>query len=151
VLEAATPGRCAVDDVFRRAGIPLSGCHRETTDDGLLVPAPALVAAVRVHDTTGPVVPASPGFWALVGALEDVACVRDGHTRDLVVRRLPFEVVRFANRRTDVASILRTCLDFADGTDRLLAELAAQDGVDAAPVRWVAALLAIGGVRGYGP
>jgi hypothetical protein len=71
----------------------------------------------------------------------------------VVVGQLPFadSVPHFANRRTHVAAILRTCLDFSDGTDRLLAVLAAQDGADAAPVRWVAALLAIGDVRGYGP
>ena len=238
VVEGAAAGSRAVEEAFLRAGIPLADCHRETTDDGMLVLAPAtvdrgrfagalphaLVAALRAHDVAGPlrvavhtgefgpehvpspeithahgllhtitpsraavvvvvsarfhdevvahgpevyeedgaawvwrpagpVVPASPEFWSLVGALEDVPCLRDGRTRDLVVRQLPFadSVPHFANRRTHVAAILRTCLDFADGPDRLLAALVAQDGAGAAPVRWVAALLSISDVRGYGP
>ena len=238
VVAGAAADGPAVDEAFRRAGIPLADCYRETTDDGVLVLAPqtvdsgrfagalphALVATLRAHDTAGPlrvalhtggfgpehvsspgithaygllhtitpsraavvvvaserfhdevvahgpevyerdggawvwrpagpVVPASPEFWSLVGALADVPCLRDEHTRGVVVAHLPFadSVPYFSNRRTHVAAILRTCLDFEDGPARLLAALAAQDGPDAAPVRWVAALLAISGVRGYGP
>jgi hypothetical protein len=110
--------------------------HELSAEPPALVPneAPVRVSVPR---------PASPEFYDVVSALEDIPCMRGEHTRSQVVDELPFAgMVRyFGNRRAHVASILRTCLDFENGVGELLQVISNHEPRESLSLRRLLALL----------
>lgn len=87
--------------------------------------------------------PASPVFYELVDALEDIPCMQEEQARRQVVDQLRFaEMVRyFASRRAHITSILRTCLDFEDGLKDLVTAISEQEKGESIPVKRLVAML----------
>jgi hypothetical protein len=91
--------------------------------------------------------PASPVFYEVVDALENIPCMQGEHSRSMVVDQLRFAgMVRyFASRRAHITSILRTCLDFEDGVRDLVTVISEQEG-DSIPLTRLLKLLTGGGL-----
>ena len=87
--------------------------------------------------------PASPQFYEVVDALEEIPCMQNEHTRSQVVDQLRFAgMIRyFASRRAHVTSILRTCLDFEDGVVQLCTVISQQESRESAPLQRLLKLL----------
>jgi hypothetical protein len=106
-------------------------------------PAPALVT--NGAPVLAPVLlrPASPEFYQVVDALEEIPCMQGEHARNLVVDQLRFAgtVRYFPSRRAHLTSILRTCLDFENGVVELVAAISGQESNGSLPVRRLLALL----------
>ena len=78
--------------------------------------------------------PSSTQFFAVVEALESVPCLRSEDTRVLVLDQLrpaiSGSVRHHPQRRAQMISLLRTCLDYHDGVNELLTAITnvEQDG-----------------------
>jgi len=105
--------------------------------------APEAPAFDEPVNLTPMVRPASPEFYQLVDAIEDIPCMQGEHTRSLVVEQLRFagSVRYFANRRAHVTSILRTCFDFEDGVVQLVRAISGQEPSGSVPLNRLVALL----------
>ncbi|HEX6360900.1 effector-associated domain 2-containing protein [Actinophytocola sp.] len=104
-------------------------------------PVPPVVIPVRLR-------PASPRFYEVVDALEDIPCMRQEDTRSLVVDELPFAgtVRHFTARRAHVISILRTCLDFDNGLLQLVSVITNHEPSGSVPLNRLLTLLTGGAV-----
>ena len=93
------------------------------------------VGWIRLLSLTAPLI-ASPEFYELVNALEELPSMRSEHTRSLVVEQLRFggTIPYFPNRRAHVTSILRTCLDFEGGIDELMLAIMDHEPSDSLPL-----------------
>jgi hypothetical protein len=91
--------------------------------------------------------PASPQFYEVVDALEEIPCMQNEHTRSQVVDELRFAgMIRyFASRRAHVTSILRTCLDFDDGVPQLVTTILNKESGESVPLKRLLTLLNGGG------
>lgn len=89
--------------------------------------------------------PSSELFYEVVAALEAIPCLRNEHTRSLVVEQLPPAIAGairyFPQRRAHVISILRTCLDYEGGVRELLAAISDQEQNGSAPLNRLITLL----------
>jgi hypothetical protein len=78
-------------------------------------------------------------LFALVDVLETVPCIRDEHTRTLVVGQLPpaiAGVVPYSpQRRIHAIHIVRTCLDHDGGLAELITAIGYIEGPDSIPLR----------------
>jgi hypothetical protein len=118
-------------------------------------PPPSSSPSVRPDDTLVETVvvpvrlrPASPEFYEVVDALEDIPCMRREDTRLLVVDELRFAgtVRHFPSRRAHVISILRTCLDFDDGVLELVSVISNHEAGGSVPLKRLLTLLTGGAV-----
>jgi hypothetical protein len=107
--------------------------------DDLPAPPPATVdpEPVTVMPRT------APPFFEVVDALEQIPCMRDEHTRTLVVEQLSFAgAVRYApTRRAHLTSILRTCAGVENGVVELISAISNLEPPDSIPLRRLARLL----------
>lgn len=82
---------------------------------------------------TYPIRSGSPLF-DVVDALHELPCMRDNHTRSLVVGRLPahisLAIQDFPEPRTHIAEILGKCIDYDDGVPGLLSVIRDLNGGD---------------------
>jgi hypothetical protein len=129
---------------------------KETSDVGWIrVPGhEAAVPTVRPPDEIVDTVvvpvrlrPASPRFYEVVDALEEIPCMRQEDSRFLVVDELSFAgaVGHFTRRRAHVISILRTCLDFDNGVLELVSVITNHEPSGSLPLRRLLTILT-GGV-----
>lgn len=105
------------------------------------LPVPPLVT---VDAEPVPVLPrTAPPFFEVVDALEQIPCMRDEHTRSMVVEQLSFAgMVRYApSRRAHLTSILRTCANVENGVMELVSAISNLEPEDSIPVRRLAHLL----------
>jgi hypothetical protein len=97
------------------------------------------------HQVNGnaPPQPASPPpldlFYTLVDVLETVPCIRDEHTRTLLVSQLPPAIAGTVpyspQRRIHAIHIARTCLANEGGLAELIAVIGHIEGPDSVPLR----------------
>lgn len=84
-------------------------------------------------------------FYALVDVLETVPCIRDEHTRTLLVSQLPPGIagnVRYSpQRRIHAIHILRACLDHEGGLAELITVIGHIEGLASMPLRRLRATL----------
>lgn len=87
--------------------------------------------------------PASPEFYEVVYALEDIPCMQGEHTRGLVLDQLRFagSIRYFPMRRAHVTSILRTCCDYETGVWELVQVISAMEPPDSIPLKRLLSLL----------
>jgi hypothetical protein len=92
--------------------------------------------------------PASPEFYDVVAALEDIPCMQNEHTRSLVVDQLWFSgtIRYFPARRAHITSILRTALDFHGGVLELVQVISNMESSDSIPLKRLLSLLTGGGL-----
>jgi hypothetical protein len=117
--------------------------------DGVLPPEKPTAKAPAVVQRDLPVFgrprlrPASPDFYEVVDALEEIPCMQGEHTRGQVVDQLRFAgMVRyFASRRAHITSILRTCLDFEDGLKELVLVISEQESGESVPLKRLLSIL----------
>ena len=112
---------------------------------------PAQVPAVREPSVLMPagqavrpvLQPASPEFYEVVDALEEIPCMRGEHTRGLVLEQLRFAgtVNYFPMRRAHVTSILRTCCDYETGVLELVQVISNLEPRDSIPLKRLLSLL----------
>jgi class 3 adenylate cyclase len=87
--------------------------------------------------------PASPEFYQVIEALEEIPCMRDERERSFVVDQLRFAgtVRYFPSRRAHLTSILRTCIDYDTGVVELVTVISGQEAKGSLPMRRLLALL----------
>jgi effector-associated domain 2 (EAD2)-containing protein len=87
--------------------------------------------------------PASPEFYEVVDALEEIPCMQGEHTRTLVLDQLRFAgtIRYFPMRRAHVTSILRTCCDFETGVWELVQVISNMEPPDSIPLKRLLSLL----------
>jgi hypothetical protein len=87
--------------------------------------------------------PASPEFYEVIEALEEIPCMRDERERSQVVDQLRFAgtVRYFPSRRAHLTSILRTCLDFENGLVELVTAISSQEPSGSLPMRRLVTLV----------
>lgn len=90
-----------------------------------------------------PLQPASPEFFEVVDALEDIPCMQGEHTRGLVLDQLRFSgtIRYFPTRRAHITSILRTCCDFETGVWELVQVISNMEPRDSIPLKRLLSLL----------
>lgn len=90
--------------------------------------------------------PASPEFYEVVDALEEIPCMQGEHSRNLVIDQLRFAgtIRYFPSRRAHVTSILRTCLDFEGGVLQLVTIIASQEPSGSIPLKRLLSMLTDG-------
>lgn len=86
----------------------------------------------------------SQRFFEVLEALEEIACMRNEHTRSEVVEELRFSgaIKYFPNRRSHIVNILRTCTDFEDGVLHLAETIVRYEATDSEPLKRLLSLLA---------
>jgi hypothetical protein len=106
-------------------------------------PSPALVTNDVPVLAPVPLRPATPEFYQVIEALEEIPCMRDERERSFVVDQLRFAgtVRYFPSRRAHLTSILRTCLDFENGVVELVTAISGQESNGSLPMRRLLALL----------
>jgi hypothetical protein len=110
-------------------------------------PAPressAVVPAVQHTEAAPALRPASPEFFEVVDALEDIPCMQGEHTRGLVLEQLRFSgTIRYLpTRRAHITSILRTCCDFETGVWELVQVISNMEPRDSIPLKRLLSLL----------
>lgn len=72
---------------------------------------------------------ATPEFYQVVDALEELSCMRDERERAQVIDQLEFSgtIRYFPSRRAHLTSILRTCLNFENGVVELATVISSQE------------------------
>jgi len=84
-------------------------------------------------------------FNELVDVLEAIPCLRNEHTRSLVVEQLRpaigGAIKYFPQRRTHIISMLRTCMDYDDGMRELLAAISDHEQNGSSPLNRLVVLL----------
>jgi hypothetical protein len=87
--------------------------------------------------------PASPEFYRVVDALEDIPSLQSEHSRSLILEQLTFagSITYFPNRRAHLTSLLRSCLDYEDGVVQLVTALSNLESTGSIPVKRLLALL----------
>ena len=136
-------------DSYRQVNVDV----KETHDVGWIrLPGHELPAGPLVAVAGEPIVlmpaprPASPEFYEVVDALERISCMQSEHERSLVIEQLRFagSIKYFANRRTHLTSILRTCLDYEDGVLELVTVIVNQEPAGSVPLKHLLSLLSGG-------
>lgn len=113
--------------------------------DPLATPeAPRYVEPERPVFVVPPLRPGTDRFFHVVDVLEEIACMRNEHTRSEVVEELRFSgMIRyFPGRRAHLTSILRTCTDFEDGVLQLAKVIVNFESNDSEPLKRLLSLLA---------
>lgn len=111
------------------------------------LPAPressAVVPAARDAEVAPVLRPASPEFFEVVDALEEIPCMQGEHTRGLVLEQLRFSgtIRYFPTRRAHITSILRTCCDFETGVWELVQVISNMEPRDSIPLKRLLSLL----------
>jgi hypothetical protein len=87
--------------------------------------------------------PASPEFYEVVDALEEIPCMQGEHSRSLVLDQLRFAgtIPYFPVRRGHIVSILRTCCDFETGVWELVEIISNLEPPDSIPLKRLLSLL----------
>jgi hypothetical protein len=141
----ARPGKLfklvtALGFVITATAIFLGRCVADRTPD-------KLKRSIRATVTSS-VRPAAPMFYEVVTAIEDIPCMRDEHTRSLVIEQLSYQgaIRYFTARRAHLISILRTSVDFEDGLVELVRVISNQEPKGSIPLKRLRALLT-GGTR----
>jgi hypothetical protein len=138
-------------DAYRKVAVVV----KETTTTGWIrlpdhvlppePPAPAPAVVANGAPVLAPVLlrPATPEFFQVIEALEEIPCMRDERERSFVVDQLHFSgtVRYFPSRRAHLTSILRTCLDFENGVVELVTAISDQESNGSLPMRRLLALL----------
>lgn len=104
---------------------------------------PVYVEPERPAFVVLPLRPGTQRFYQVINALEDIACMRNEHTRAEVVEELRFSgmIKYFPGRRAHITSILRTCTDFDDGVLQLANVIVNYESQDSAPLTRLLELL----------
>jgi len=128
-------------DAYRRIDVNVketngTGWIRLPGDDDQPAAPPATVTPEVLPRPT-------PRFFEVVDALEQIPCMRDEHTRSMVVDQLPFaSSVRYApSRRAHLTSILRTCASVENGLTELVSTIAHIEPAGSIPVHRLVNLL----------
>lgn len=108
------------------------------------VPAGALEPVAHGAVVVTPTLrPATPQFYKVVDALEEIPSLQTEHSRSLVLEQLSFagSVTYFPNRRAHLTSIFRSCFDYEDGITQLVTAVANLESTGSIPVKRLLALL----------